>query len=113
MMNPQEQLLVALQDLDLMLKEHTDSKDQFSKMGFDVSNLTELQKARALLLSKIEPSHVQHYESMQKRYGRAVFPVTSDMCLGCFAAVPSVYRSALYQDKVRMCQHCGRILYFP
>ncbi len=113
MLNPQEQVLVALQDLDLMLKEATDSEDQFRKMGFNMTNLEELRKARAQLLAQLEPSHVQHYESMQKRYGRAVAPVTGDMCLGCFAAVPRVYRSTLYEDRVRMCQNCGRILYFP
>jgi predicted nucleic acid-binding Zn-ribbon protein len=42
-----------------------------------------------------------------------VTPVTGEMCLGCFAAVPSAYRSQAYEGRVRMCQNCGRILYFP
>jgi hypothetical protein len=53
-MNPQEQILVALQDLDLMLKEAEDSQDQFKKLGFDVSGVEELRKARELLLGQLE-----------------------------------------------------------
>ncbi len=112
-MNAQEQILIALQDLDLMLKETTDSKEQFKNMGFETSGVDELRRARTVLLDKLETTHAQHYERMQQRYGRAVTPVTSDMCLGCFAKVPPVYRSTTYETKVRMCQSCGRILYFP
>jgi predicted nucleic acid-binding Zn-ribbon protein len=50
---------------------------------------------------------------MSQRHGRAVSPVISDMCLACFAKIPTSYRSTLFEGKVRMCQSCGRILYFP
>jgi predicted nucleic acid-binding Zn-ribbon protein len=113
MMNPQEVLLVALQELDSMLKEATDSQDQFQKLGFEISGVEELRKARTLLLEQLEPTHAQHYERMVGRYGRAVTPVTGTMCLACFAAIPPMYRSSAYEDRVRMCQNCGRILYFP
>src|SRR5262245_3917011 len=112
-MNPQEQILVALQDLDLMLKEAVDSQEQLQRLGFEMSGTEELRKARSQLLQQLDPVHAQHYESMAARYGRAVTPVTSDMCLGCFAKIPTSYRSSLYEGKVRMCQSCGRILYFP
>jgi predicted nucleic acid-binding Zn-ribbon protein len=113
MISPQEQILIALQELDSMLKEAEDSQEQFSRLGFGVSGVDELRKARTLLVGQLEPNNVQHYERMVVRYGRAVTPVTGQMCLGCFAAVPSVYRSASYEGRVRMCQNCGRILYFP
>jgi len=112
-MSQQEQLLVALQDLDLMLKETEDSKEELSRLGFDVSGLEELRKARAQLLVQLERTHLVHYEKILKRYGRAVTPVTGDSCLGCFAKLPTSYRSSLYEGKVRTCQSCGRILYFP
>ena len=54
-----------------------------------------------------------HYERILKRYGRAVAPVTGESCLGCFAKLPTSYRSSLYEGKVRTCQSCGRILYYP
>ena len=41
-MNAQEQILIALQDLDLMLKETVDSKEQFKKLGFEVSGVDEV-----------------------------------------------------------------------
>jgi predicted nucleic acid-binding Zn-ribbon protein len=113
MMNAQEQILVALQELDSMLKEAQDSEDQFRRLGFAISGVEELARARTQLVEQLEPTHAQHYERMVARYGRAVTPVTGAMCLGCFAAVPQVYRSSAYEGRVRMCQNCGRILYFP
>ena len=112
MMSPQEQDLVALQDLDLMLKEAEDSHEQFEKLGFEIRGIEELRKARSELVAQLERNNLQHYEAMAKRYGRAVTPVTGEMCLGCFAKLPTSYRSSLYEGKVRMCQSCGRILYY-
>ena len=112
MMSPQEQVLVALQDLDLMLKEAEDSHEQFEKLGFDIRGIDELRKAREVLVAQLDQSNVQYYERMSKRYGRAVTPVTGNMCLACFAKIPTSYRSSLFEGKVRMCQSCGRILYF-
>ena len=111
-MSQQEQLLVALQDLDLMLKETEDSQEQFEKLGFDVSGVEELRRARQQLVDKLDRSNVMHYEGILKRYGRAVSPVTGESCLGCFAKLPTSYRSSLYEGKVRTCQNCGRILYY-
>ena len=113
MMNQQEQLLVALQDLDLMLKETEDSQQQFEELGFDVSGVDELRRAREQLVDKLERNHFMYYERILKRYGRAVAPVTGESCLGCFAKLPTSYRSSLYEGKVRTCQSCGRILYYP
>ena len=113
MMSAQEQLLVALQDLDLMLKETEDSQEELARLGFDVSGLEELRKARTQLLSRLDRANVNHYEKILQRYGRAVTPVTGSSCLGCFAKLPTSYRSTLYEGKVRTCQSCGRILYYP
>lgn len=112
-MSHQEQLLVALQDLDTMLKEAKDSQDQFEKMGFGVNGLAELQKARAHLVEQVERTHLRHYEQIIKRYGRAVTPVTGESCLGCFAKLPTGYRSSVHENKVRTCESCGRFLYCP
>ena len=112
-MSPQEQILIALQDLDQMLKEATDSQDQMQKMGFGVGGLEELRKARTELAGQLESTHLQHYERMSQRHGRAISPVVGEMCLACFAKIPTSYRSTLYEGKVRLCQSCGRILYFP
>ena len=114
MMSPQEQLLVALQDLDLMLKEAEDRQDQFEKLGFEMGGVEELRRARAQLVGQLEMTHLKHYEGICKRYGgRAVTPVTGEICLGCFAKLPTSYRSSMYEGKVRLCQACGRILYYP
>ena len=113
MMSQQEQLLVALQDLDLMLKEAEESREELSNLGFGMSGLEELRSARAHLVAQLERSNIVHYEKILQRYGRAITPVTGNACLGCFAKLPTSYRSSLYEGKVRTCQNCGRILYYP
>ena len=96
-----------------MLKETEESREELSKLGFDVSGVDELRKAREQLVHQLERGNVVHYEKILQRYGRAITPVTGDACLGCFAKLPTSYRSSLYEGKVRTCQNCGRILYYP
>ncbi|MCK4774037.1 MAG: hypothetical protein KAT30_04605 [Candidatus Krumholzibacteria bacterium] len=40
-------------------------------------------------------------------------PVTGDLCLGCFAKIPTSFKSLSGKAKILTCESCGRILYFP
>ena len=112
----QAKLLVALQDLDLMIKEAEDTttSTELKDMGFKLDGLKELQLARANLAKRIKPQLLNRYERVSKTYDRAVVPVTGDLCLGCFAKIPTSFRSLSLHEKDRIltCESCGRILYF-
>jgi predicted nucleic acid-binding Zn-ribbon protein len=108
-MSAQERLLAALQDLDFMLKD----VDKEIMLGFKVQGLGQQRYVRGDLAQRLEVPHREHYERARKRYGCAVTRITSDTCLHCFAKQPLAYRSSLYKDKVRTCQNCGVILYYP
>ncbi len=110
----QVKLLVALQDLDLMLKEAKEPKtsSEMKQMGFKLDGITELHDARQALAKRIRPQLLNRYERLSKSFGRAVVPVTSNLCLGCFVTLPTSYPSLKTKDSFLTCENCGRILYF-
>ena len=114
-MEEQVKLLVALQDLDLMIKEAKDAdmSTEIKQMGFKLDGIAELHEARANLSKRIKPQLLNRYERLAKSYGRAIVPVTGNLCLGCFVTLPTSYPSLKSKDSFLSCENCGRILYFP
>jgi len=108
----QAKLLVALQDLDHMMKEVEDSKTsaELEKMGFHLDGIEDLKKAREKLTARIRPQLLNRYERVSRTYDRTVVPVINEMCTGCFAKVPTSFRYE--KHAVVTCENCGRILYF-
>lgn len=108
----QARLLVALQDLDHMIKEVEDTKTsaQFQEMGFPMDGIAELKKARAELAKHVKPQLLNRYERVSKTYDRAVVPVVGELCTGCFAKIPTSFRYE--KNAVVACENCGRMLYF-
>lgn len=113
-MEDQIKLLVALQDLDLMIREVGDTKtsSEMKQMGFKLDGISELQDARANLAKRIKPQLLNRYERLSRSYGRAVVPVTGNLCLGCFVTLPTSYPSLKTKNTLLTCENCGRILYF-
>ena len=111
----QMKMLVALQDLDLMIREAKDSdtSTEMKQMGFKLEGIEELQEARTNLAMRIRPQLLNRYERLSKSYGRAVVPVTGNLCLGCFVTLPTSYPSLKTKHSLLNCENCGRILYFP
>jgi len=110
----QARLLVALQDLDQMIKEAKDENAaaELKEMGFPLDGLEELQKARDALAARIKPQLLNRYERVSKSYERTIVPVAGELCLGCFARIPTSFRSLHEKSNILTCESCGRILYF-
>jgi len=107
----QIEFLVALQDLDLMIKEIAEVKE----LGFEVKGegLASLTGARDELVQKIKKPLLAAYERLRSRYKRAIVPVKDDNCLGCFMKLPTSITAQGRTDKeVLVCENCGRILYW-
>lgn len=107
--------LVALQDLDDMIRETKDQvhAKKLEEMGFAMEGLEDLKAARDELADSIDKVLLSRYERTAKRLGRAVVPVTGNICLGCFAVIPTAYTSTENREKILQCENCGRILYWP
>ena len=114
-MREEFKLLVALQDLDIMIKEAGEKKtsDQLKNMGFQLDGLEELQKARATLAGKIPAALRNRYEKLAERYSMAIIPVTENRCLGCFTKLPTSFFSSAYSSELLTCESCGRLLFIP
>ena len=110
---PDESLrvLVELQDLDLMIKEATVQEEK--DLGFKIEDVSKLQEARNNLAMSIHPAVLRIYERLLRRYERAVAPVHGGVCLGCFMTLPTALcQSVQRYEGVRVCENCGRILYW-
>ncbi len=103
-------LLVALQDLDMMIEEISELK----RIGFSAEHEEDLKKAREELSAKIKKPLLYSYEKLKKRYKRAIVPVKDDnTCLGCFIRLPTSISTIGRTDaEVIYCEGCGRILYW-
>lgn len=109
-MRSQLELLVLYQDIDLMLLEAEEEK---KKMGFGMEGREKLQKARDDLAKSIESRFLRTYQRLHTRFKRPIIPVQNDVCLGCFAKLPTSYGERGRNDQmIFTCEQCGRILYW-
>ena len=113
--NEQLLLLVALQDLDTMIRETEDEihADKLTAMGFKLEGGDDIKTARQELAESIDRPLLNRYERIAKRLGRAVVPITSNICLGCFSVIPTSYTSSENREKILQCENCGRMFYWP
>ncbi|MFO7915267.1 MAG: hypothetical protein R6U43_06200 [Candidatus Krumholzibacteriales bacterium] len=105
--------LLALQDLDIMIREVKDKSTsrELENMGFELSGLDELKTARENLAKQISPEMINRYEKLKKAYQLAILPITGDICLGCFGKLPTKFFSSETRRDIITCENCGRILY--
>jgi predicted nucleic acid-binding Zn-ribbon protein len=109
MNNSQIELLVHYQDIDLMMKE----SEEVQKLGFHIEGCDKLQKAKNDLEKKLEPRYLNIYRRLSTRYKRPIVPVQDNICLGCFAKLPTMFGVRARDDQeLYRCENCGRILYW-
>ncbi len=114
-MKDEHRLLIALQDLDIMIREVKDkatSKELLS-LGFKLTGLSELQEAREKLARKVPKAMLNRYEKLAEHYTLAILPVTGNLCLGCFVKLPTSFFSSVNREELQTCENCGRLLYIP
>ncbi len=112
-MNSQLLALVALQDLDLMIREAKDPEraNHEEQLGFPLNGMDKLERTRERLAKQIDEPLLQLYERMSRRFARVVVPVEGRVCLGCFMGLPTASRRNVEARTVENCENCGRILY--
>jgi predicted nucleic acid-binding Zn-ribbon protein len=114
-MNPQLQLLIALQDILVMIKEagEPSSKKALGKMGFKLDNLDSLEKTKTELEDQLSPTIRSQYSRVSQRHGRVVAPVIRGTCYHCFVKIPSAIDTAEDRNtSLYRCENCGLYLYW-
>jgi len=107
--------LFRLQDLDIMIRELRDpeARDREEKLGFRLGQLEKLQQARTRLAQSVPVPDLRLYERIARRFTHAIVPVEERTCLGCYMALPtSAVSLKTDPDHIRVCENCGRILYW-
>ena len=113
-MNSQLETLIALQDLDLLIREVRDPAlaTHEESLGFALDNVEKLEHTREKLTRQIDAKLLQAYERISRRFVRAVVPVDGSVCLGCFMGLPTATaRKSPDPAIIENCENCGRILY--
>lgn len=113
-MNDQLEALVALQDLDLMIREAKDPEraTQEEELGFPLNGVEKLERTRERLAKRIDDQLLRLYEKMSRRTFRVVVRVEGSVCLGCFMGLPTASTRRIPDSRrVENCENCGRILY--
>ena len=114
-MNPELQVLIALQDVLLLIRDAMDPsrKRAMGKLGFKMTNLDSLEQTRSELENQLSPAILSEYSRARRRYGRIVAPVINGICYGCFVKIPSAIDAADDRNKVLYrCENCGMFLYW-
>ena len=114
-MNPQLQVLIALQDILLLIRDAKDPSSQraMDKIGFEISNLKSLEATRQDLESQLNPPIRSEYARARQRYGRIVAPVINGICYGCFVKIPSAIDASDDRNRtLYRCENCGMFLYW-
>jgi len=115
-MHPHLEILLQLQDLKSQRRELAEGSDE-GRVEVQEFHI-DLQSAIAELDTKIQEMEAELPENLRRRYqqiegrGRAVVPVINGTCYGCFTSIPTaVVHEIQRNDAIRLCEHCGRILY--
>jgi len=114
-MNPQLQILIALQDILFMIREAKDpsQKKAMDKIGFKMDNLASLESTKSDLESQLSLPILSEYNRLKQRYGRIVAPVITGVCYGCFVKIPSAIHTSESRDAtLHRCENCGMFLYW-
>ena len=114
-MNPQLRVLIALQDILLLLRDARDpgQKRLLGKMGLKINKLETLEATKADLERQLSPSLLGEYRRAVQRHGRIVAPVIGSVCCQCFVRIPSAIDCAEDRNtSLYRCENCGMYLYW-
>lgn len=117
-MHPQLEILLQIQDLKTQCRELGESdtverRVEEDEFHIDVEGaVQELNHRIAEMEDQLTPAVRSRYRRIASGRGRAVAPVVSGICYGCFVSIPTAVASkGAHNDQIRHCDHCGRFLY--
>lgn len=117
-MHSQLEILLQIQDLKSQRRElaETDTAErrvEEEEFHIDIEEAIEQLSRRILEMEdELTPEVRSRYQRIASGRGRAVVPVLSGICYGCFVSIPTATASeGAHNDRIRHCDHCGRFLY--
>jgi predicted nucleic acid-binding Zn-ribbon protein len=115
-MHPQLELLLEIQDLraqSFSLHEVPDRTVESKVFDVEIEDAIRLLDEKVVELEdRLSPEVQQRYRMITEKGDRAVVPVLSGICYGCFINVPTAWSSEADRNRrMAVCENCGRFLY--
>lgn len=105
----QEELQKKVNDLNASLLEKKEELAEVSKATEEEEQ--KYKHEREKLRARIHKDFLLRYEKIRMARGKAVVPVRKDSCNGCGNRIPPQHIIEIRKnDKIYLCQHCGRIV---
>lgn len=116
-MHPQLMLLLEIQDLKMQRRElqQDAAGERLEEEHFNIEvgrAIEELERKVAELENQLEPAVRGRYNRISALRDRAVVPVISGTCYGCFVSIPTATQGEADPHRsLRTCVHCGCFIY--
>jgi predicted nucleic acid-binding Zn-ribbon protein len=110
------ELLLQLQDLKSQVRELAEGEPdrlvEEQEFHIDIEQaVSQLQERIGELSLELPPAVRGRLDRFSRGSGRAVVPVINGTCYGCFSALPTASTSTMRNDRLNVCEQCGRFLY--
>jgi predicted nucleic acid-binding Zn-ribbon protein len=116
-MHPQLELLLELQDMQTQRRSL--AEEGLSDVESAVFDLRPSEALKILdtkieeLAGRLDAPVRARFSEVSDSLDRAVAPVLNGICYGCFVAIPTAWSSEVGRnDRINVCDHCGRFLYY-
>lgn len=115
-MNEQLVLMLEIQDMTAKAKEIESGELgtlERAHFGMDASAAIQTLRQKAEeLVEELNPNIRDRFRKMVKRMDRAVVPVISGMCFGCYVSIPTATAGEENPNAdLQSCETCGRFIY--
>jgi predicted nucleic acid-binding Zn-ribbon protein len=115
-MHPHLELLLQLQDLKSQVRELAEGEPdrvvEEQEFHVDIEQaVAQLDQRIGELAQELPPAVRGRLDRFSRGSSRAVVPVLNGTCYGCFSALPTASTSTMRNDRLNVCENCGRFLY--
>jgi len=114
--NKDLELIIRLNDLELLHKEiEQGSLSALAEegLGFSLGKREKVAKAREEIRGLVDRRLLSRFDTIFKKYGKAVAPVLNGVTYCCYEKLPvNLCNTHSENHEITTCPYCGRFLYF-
>lgn len=109
-------MIIRLNDLEALLRETEDGSQSAAaeeSLGFSLAKRERVAKARDEIRTQADRRLLARFDTVFKKYGKAVAPVLNGVAYCCYEKLPiNLCATRAENQQITNCPYCGRFLYF-
>lgn len=110
------EMIIRLNDLETLLKDLEEGSLTAAaeeSLGFTLGKKEKVAKARDEIRAQADRRLLSRFDTVFRKYGKAVAPVLKGVAYCCFERLPlNLCATHAQNQEITTCPHCGRFLYF-